>query len=133
MNDLINNELKSYKGYLEYRDILKRKIETIEHELVGLKAVRYDKTPGTFNAEAYEQRRLGLIDRKDIYEGELLRVNMNIDYIERFIATVREEDRGIVEMLINGETYEKAGERMYLTVSGIQHRLRRFAKHNKFI
>ena len=133
MNDLIQNELRSYKGYLKYREELKERIDQIQHELTGLKAIRYDKEPGTFNMEAYEQRRLGLIDRKDILEGELFRVNMNIDYIERFIDTVQEEDKGIVEMLINNETYEKAGERMYLTVSGIQHRLRRFSKHNKSI
>lgn len=133
MTDLIVHELRSYKSYLLYKKRLKSDIAQIQHELTGLKAIRYDKSPSVFNQEAYEQRRLGLIERKDILEGELTRVQMNIDYIEKFIDQVNEEDKDIVEMLINNETYEQAGERMYLTISGIQHRLRRFSKNNKSI
>lgn len=133
MNDLIKNELRSYNGYLQYRDYLKEKIKELQHELKGLRAVRYDKAPSVFNQEAYEQRRLGLIDRKDIYEGELQRVELNITYIERLLANMNEEDFETAMILVNGETYAKAGERMNYSISGIQHRLRKLYKHNKFI
>lgn len=123
ISDLLKNDLRSYKAWKSYQKELKGKIDSIEHELKGLKAVRYDSVKGNFNQEAYEQRRLGLIDRKDYYEGEFRRVEMNISYIDKILETLTKEEKKTADILIKGETYEKAGERMYLSKAGVQHRV----------
>lgn len=123
ITDLIKSELRSYKDYLSYRQHLKQQIMLIEHEMTGLKAIQYDKIPTTVNPEAAEQKRLGLIEKKDYYQSELTRTEMNINYVEKLLASLNDDDLKMINILVSNETLREAGKRMYISHPTLYYRL----------
>lgn len=122
--DMLKSEIRNYRKYIKYKAELCDAIDSIWYELTGVKGIRYDKEPSSFNKSLTEQRRLALLDKKDWYEAELNRVDMQIRYIDTVLDRIEKEDQELINyVLIEGHTEQEAGDKWYLTNSAVSKRI----------
>lgn len=122
--DMLKYEIKNYTSYVRYKARLLNKLDELWYELSGVKGVRYDKAPATFNPSLTEEKKHALMERIDLCQGELSRVNIQIDYIDTVLDRLNKEDLEMVKyVLVEGHTLDEAGEKWYLTGSAISKRI----------
>lgn len=118
--DMLRAEIRNYRKYVKYKADLLDRLEELWYDLTGVKAIRYDKMPTSFNKSISEEKRLSLLDRIDYYESEVTRVDMQIRYIDSILDRLtKEENELITYVLIEGHTEQEAGDKWYLTNSAI--------------
>lgn len=122
----IKNELRNYKQYLRNADRLKEEIEGILYEMAGVKGIKYDKVPGSYNQAAAQQRMLDLIEMKEEKELEYEHTLISLKLIEMKLSKLEEDDRkACIRIMSDGESYEKVGSDMGYTATGMWRRLKR--------
>ena len=120
------NELESYYKHLRNVDQLREDIELILYEMTGVKGVRYDKEPTTYNPQLSNERKLELIEEKEEKEIELEYTMASIRLIERKLAKLSDEDKQIcLKIISEGVSAEKVRKQVGYSKSGIWKRIKR--------
>ena len=113
-------EIRSYNQYIKYRKRLNDKLDEVWYELTGVKGIRYDKAHFSPNSAVSDERRLMLLDMVEWYNNEVDRVTKQIEYAERILGDLPEDDRKLIEYtLIQGHSYRQAENKFFLSRSGI--------------
>ena len=120
------NELGNYYQNLKHIDELKEEIELILYEMTGVKGIRYDKEPTSYNPELSAEKRLDLIDRKEEKEIELEYMTASVKYIEMKLSKLSKEDKEIcLKIISEGVSAEKVRREVGYSKSGIWKRIKR--------
>lgn len=120
------NELENYYKYLKSVEKIKEEIENIIYEMTGVKGIRYDKEPTSFNPQLSNERILDLIDKKEEKEIELDYTIASIRYIERKLSKLDKEDKEIcLKIISEGISAEKVRREVGYSKSGIWKRIKR--------
>lgn len=120
------NMLKNYYDYKICTRKLKDDIDCIWYELSGVKAIRYDKQPTTFNSNLNEIRKLDLLDELESKQIELEMINTQISFIERKLEMMNEDDKKLVlKIICDKESYEKVGREVGYSHNGMWKKLKR--------
>ena len=120
------NELENYYKYLKSVEKIKEEIENIIYEMTGVKGIRYDKEPTSFNPQLSNERILDLIDKKEEKEIELDYTIASIRYIERKLSKLDKEDKEIcLKIISEGISAEKVRKEVGYSKSGIWKRIKR--------
>ena len=120
------NELENYYKYLKSVEKIKEEIEDIIYEMTGVKGIRYDKEPTSFNPQLSNERILDLIDKKEEKEIELDYTIASIRYIERKLSKLDKEDKEIcLKIISEGISAEKVRREVGYSKSGIWKRIKR--------
>lgn len=120
--EVFKNELKSYKRYLQQRQIVLDLKMVNDYKKTGVSAIRYDKIPVHSSEEAREQYRLSLIEKGTTIEKELERLNLQIEHIENMLKSLPKElQKPIYELLVENKTYVEtaSGSEIYWSPSGL--------------
>lgn len=120
------NECRSYKKYLDSKEKIIDQIELIIYEMTGVKGIRYDKQPMSFNASLSEELRNKLSERLDEKEKELDRTQMKIDDIERNLKRLPEDIKDLCIMLfVEKKTFQDAGKTIGYSDGGLWYRIKK--------
>ncbi len=121
---MIKDEIRNYRKYCQYKADLIEMLDSLWYELTGVKGIRYDKQPTSFNSAITEERRLSLLDKIDQYESELTRMDMQIRYIDSVLDRLdKDENELVTYVLVEGHTLSEAADKLYLTPSAISKRI----------
>ena len=120
------NELRNYYSYLKSVDEIREEIELIHYEMTGVKGIRYDREPSSFNPELSEEKKLELIEEKEEKELEL-RFTLNaINLIEKKISKLSPGDKdACLKIIAEGISYEDVSRSKGYSKGGMWKRIRR--------
>lgn len=122
----IKNELQNYRQYLKDIENLKEQIKNVWYEMTGVKGVSFDRIPTSHNPVASELHRLDLMDKKDELMLEYEHAVISVKLIELKLMKLSEEDkRACLRIMSDGESYEKVGNDMGYTSTGLWRKLKR--------
>lgn len=120
----IKARIRSYKQLVSYRKKVNDNLENLWYELTGVKGVRYNSVRYGYNKQLNEERRLTLQDEIYKLEVALTSIDARIAHIEQVLALLNEEDHWLITYtLIDGNTFEDAGRKIYLTKSAVSKRI----------
>lgn len=120
------NELENYYKHLKNVENIKKEIEDILYEMTGVKGIRYDKEPSSYNPQLSMERKLELIDQKEEKEIELDYTIASIRYIEKKLSKLSQEDKDIcLKIISKGISSEKVRQEVGYSKSGIWKRIQR--------
>lgn len=119
------SELRVYKQYVFEINKLKARIEEIEYLEQGVKGVRFDNVPSTFNPQLSEERRLELIEQKTQLEREVERLEMRKKLVIDEFEKLDTHTRLMCLEIMNGKTLSQIGEMFGYTESGVMKKLKR--------
>lgn len=119
--------LRSVNDYKADIDEANERLDDIWYQLTGVKGVRFDSVRGTdFNdykkVSAFEDQ------EADIRKWEKVRAiaQANLSRVNSIIVQLDEEDREcVIQIYVNGESYEKIAQRVHMSVSGLYAKLER--------
>jgi hypothetical protein len=94
------NELENYYSYKREKNRIENKISDLEYEMSGVKSIDYSKIHMNPNPNLSHARMLEFIEKKEILENELKRVNLNIQHIEEILSRLSDDDKKICLRLI---------------------------------
>jgi len=111
---------EDYDNFLKREAELKEKIEMLYDDLSGVKGIRYDKIPSSYNPEAIETRKLELIDLINLKQAELKVLQSKYDYFRMVLSKLDEESIELLRRLIvKKQSYEKVGNEMGYSTGGL--------------
>jgi len=111
---------EDYENYLEVERRLKEKIEMLYDDLSGVKGIRYDKIPSSYNPEAVETKKLELIDLINLKQAELKVLESKYQYFRMILAKLDDEDIELLRrLIIKKESYEQVGNDMGYSQGGL--------------
>ena len=120
------NELENYESYLIAKEQIEQEIEQIIYVMSGVRGIRYDKEPGSFNPELSEEKRLDLIEKKSEKEIELAFIVHAIKLIELKLSKLSKEDKEIcMRIIAEGESSEAVSRQNGYTRGGMWKRIKR--------
>ena len=120
------NELENYESYLIAKDKIEEEIEELLYVMSGVRGIRYDKEPGSFNPELSEEKRLDLIEKKAEMEIERDFIIHAIKLIELKLSKLSEEDKEIcMRIIAEGESSEAVSRENGYTRGGMWKRIKR--------
>ena len=101
-------------------------LEVILYDMTGVKGVRYDNTPGTFNPRLHDLKRLEDIDKYDDklreYNYLLITINETEEILKRMPARLKPI---LNDIYVKGMTYRNAGEKYGYSDHGLWEYLKR--------
>lgn len=110
----------SYYRYVEHKAKLEQEISELYYHLSGVKAVRYDKLPSSFNPHLSEVTRLETIDKIESKIKEYNSINTEHEYMKHIVNKLTSDEMSIlVRLLINKESYDYVGRDYGYTASGM--------------
>ena len=117
MLDYIKNELKNYDYYKESLKRINDSLSYTWHELAGVKAIRYDKQPGSYSKAAARKRQHELMDKIEKLETEASRIKKQIVYIEGILTRVQDEEirEAILKVYTQKKTLRKVAKGLYMS------------------
>lgn len=122
----LKNELENYYKNLNDIDRIKEEIELILYEMTGVKGIRYDKEPSSFNPQLAAEKRLELIEKKEDKEIELRYLIASTKFIESKLKKLTEEDKNIcLRIIAKGISAEKVRHEVGYSKSGLWKRIKR--------
>lgn len=123
---MFKNEISNLKAYYRSANELKMDIEVLWHELSGLKAIRYDKQPSSFNPELSESYRLELIDRIEKKQKELDFTYLAIERYQSELERLPGEIKAMVEQIfIEGKTFAEVGKTIGYSDNGLHYKIKK--------
>lgn len=112
--------LEDYENFLKREAELKEKIEMLYDDLSGVKGIRYDKIPSSYNPEAIETRKLELIDLINLKQAELKVLQSKYDYFRMIMSKLDDEDITLLHRLfVKKDGYERVCNEMGYSVGGL--------------
>lgn len=120
------NELSNYRSYQKSLIKIDEEIENIIYEMTGVKAIRYDKQPLSFNPELSADMRDKLSRMLEEKESEKDHTLMKIQDIDRNLAKLPDDIRELCIMLFaDGMTFIEVGNRVGYSDNALWHRIRK--------
>lgn len=109
---VFKKELESYQSLLDDLKRIDEQIKVLEYKLENVKAIQYDKQPGTMNESAIEEKRLEMIDRINSKIEDYQSVKRKIKAIDDEIALLSHESQYICNLSKKGKSYEQIGKEL---------------------
>lgn len=123
---VFKNEISNLKAYYRSKKEIENELEVMWHELSGLKAIRYDKQPSSFNPELSESYRLELIDRIEKKQKELDYTILAIERYESELERLPSDIREMVEQIfILGKTFAEVGKTIGYSDNGLHYKIKK--------
>ena len=123
---VFKNEISNLKAYYRSRKEIEADLEVLWHELSGLKAIRYDKQPSSFNPEMSATYTLELIDRIETKQKELDYTIMAIERYESHLKQLPSDIRDMVEQIfILGKTFAEVGKTIGYSDNGLHYKIKK--------
>lgn len=120
------NEISNLKAYYKSLRELEQERKRLEYELEGVKGIRYDKLPASFNPEFAEMYRLELIERLVEIEKEIGFTVQTIKRYESQINRLPDDVKPLVDLLfIQGKTFKEVGYMFGYSDNGIYHKIKK--------
>lgn len=120
------NELSNYRSYQKSLIKIDEEIENIIYEMTGVKAIRYDKQPLSFNPELSADMRDKLSKRLEEKESEKDHTLMKLQDIDRNLAKLPDDIKIICTMLfVDNMSFNKVGRIVGYSNNGLWHRIRK--------
>jgi len=123
---------KQLSSYRDFKKVLLRvnsEISDVLYELTGVKGVRFDRSPSSYNPNLAETKRLELVDK---YNEKLLEkeyIEKGIEFIEYKLSKMEEDDKKIVlAILADNVSYERMGGKVGYSRTGIWSKVQRDLK-----
>ena len=119
-------DLASYAQNTERIKQTKEELDIILYQMTGVKGIRYDKIPGTFNPHSAEFIRSKLSERYEEKENELIRYQTAVKNVELVKKRLPKEIwLMLVEKFVKNKTYMEIGIQYGYTNTGLWKYLRR--------
>ena len=117
MIEQYKNELKNLEFYKESLQRVNDSLSYAWYELTGVKGIRYDKQPGSYNKEIADKRKYYLIAKIEHQEEEKRRLTANIKYIEDVLKEVKDQEirEAIVNIYVHKKTFRKEAKKHYMS------------------
>lgn len=116
------NEISNLKAYYKSLAEIKDEIEKLNYDLTGVKGVRFDRQPASYNQSLSEWYRLDLIEKIESKEKELDYTELAIKRYEANLKRLPKEIRyAVKQIFINGETFAETGEKLGYTDAGLHY------------
>ena len=110
----------NYCNYLQGKKRLEEEIDYLYYRLSGVKAIRYDKIPTSYNPELSEELRLELCEQIERKIKEYQTWNTEYEYIRLVIRKLNTDEMNIlVRLLVKKETYEHLGRELGYSSTGM--------------
>lgn len=110
---------KSYVNFVKEEKKIEDKIEELYYELSGVKGIRYDKIPSSFNKELANERQLLLIELINTKQAELKYKRAQFEYFELLMSKFTKEEIVLLyRLLIKEQTYDSVGLDLGYSASG---------------
>lgn len=123
---VFKNEISNLKAYCRSKKEIEIELEVMWHELSGLKAIRYDKQPTSYNPEMSESYRLELIDRIEKKQKELDYTILAIERYENELERLPSDIREMVEQIfILGKTFAEVGKTIGYSDNGLHYKIKK--------
>ena len=120
------NELENYYKHLKNIDRIQEEIDLILYEMEGVKAVRYDKQPSSYNASLNARIMLEMSEKLEEKEIELNYAKASVKYIEMMLKKMPEEDRAIcLKVISEGVSAEQIARQKGYSRGGMWKRIKR--------
>lgn len=109
--------MRNYNAYLERLNKLDSKLELLYYELSGVKGVRYDKLPGSFNKLRADEKKYSLMKEISEVESEITRISLQIDRVDRVLDSIKDIEirNAIYEIYIEGKRCRDVAEDLYMS------------------
>lgn len=118
--------LKHYYDYQRSAIQIEKELDDLLYEMTGVKGIRYDRVPSSFNPELSEESRLEYIEKKAEKEAELDFTYAALKIIEMKLSKLSEEDKEICLNVLNRKvTYEEAGKKRGYSKHGMWVKVKR--------
>jgi len=116
---VFKKELESYQSLLDDLKRIDEQIKVLEYKFENVKAIQYDKQPGTMNESAIEEKRLEMIDRISSKMEDYQSVMRKIKAIDDDIALLSHDSQYICNLSKKGKSYEQIGKELGYSKVGI--------------
>ena len=120
------DRMETYKAYKQSQDQLEAELEAIWYEMAGVKAVRYDKQPATFNPSIVAEIRSNYSEQVEEKQKELDATISAIWLIEKDLNRLPDDIQMICHWkYIDHLTFEQIGKIMGYSGNAIWNRLKK--------
>lgn len=120
------NEMLNYNRYKKRKKELEEIIDNIIYEFCGVKAIRYDKEPSSYNQQLSEQSRLKMSELLEKPQKELDFIKLAIIRINTNLNKLPKDVQEIARLLfIEGHTLHYVGVLNNYSYNGIYQKLKR--------
>ena len=120
------NEISNLKAYYRSLDELQRERERLFYDLTGVKGVRFDRQPGSYNQTMAENFRLEMIEQLDELDKEIeftcqtiKRYESNLDRLPGDVRTL------VILLFIKGKTFSEVGHIVGYSDHGIYQKIKK--------
>ena len=124
--EVFTKNLSQLKSYKKMKKELKSDLDIILYDMTGVKGVRYDSIPMSFNPSLSAIKSLEMVEK---YEDKLREFNwvcMCIEEVEKTLEGMPEEIQTMLkEKYVKGITYQKLGEKYGYSDNGLWHYMKR--------
>ena len=118
--------METYKAYKESQYQLEAELEAIWYEMTGVKAIRYDKQPTTFNPSIMAEIRSNYSEQVEEKQKELDATMSAIWLIEKDLNRLPEDIQQICRWkYVDKLTFEKIGKILGYSGNAIWNRLKK--------
>ena len=118
--------LSNLKRYKESLKNIENDLDLILYDLTGVKGIRYDKLPSSYNPSETAQKQLEMIE---IYNEKLKEYDFTVMAIERIESVLKRLPDDLREMVIekfvDGKSYEELGRKYGYSERGMAKMLER--------
>lgn len=120
------NEISNLKAYYRSMVELEEETERLFYELTGVKGLRYDRQPTSYNQQMSESYRLELIEKLEQIEKEKDFTREVIDRYEKQLNRLPDEIRVMVVLLfIEGKSFREVSEMVGYSDHGLYYRIKK--------
>ena len=120
------NEISNLKAYYRSLEELQRERERLFYDLTGVKGVRFDRQPGSYNQTMAENFRLEMIEQLDELDKEIEFTCQTIKRYESNLNRLPGDVRTLVILLfIKGKTFSEVGHIVGYSDHGIYHKIKK--------
>lgn len=120
---------KHYIDYLKREKELKNECEDIFYQMTGVKGIRYDKLPTSFNPSQVSENQLYLIDLYEQKNLEISYIQAKYKYFTVIIAKFTQEEIDLLyRLIIKKQSYDYVGREMGYSESGMHKMVERMIR-----
>ena len=120
------NEISNLKAYYRSLKEISNEIEKLNYDLAGVKGVRFDRQPASYNPAMRENYRLELIEKIEAAERELDYTQLAVKRYEANLNRLPKEIRHAVKQIfIEGKTFAEVGKNMGYSDHGLHNRIKK--------